>query len=430
MAQWRRELEEGASLDCLDDACLWWTAKVTGVDNNRLKVRYDGFDERWDEWIDRASPRLAPWQTRAKGGKDTHGVKVQLEVVGERDGLKMYKKGFLTKQGGRFKTFRNRFFVLLEDGTMQYYKQMSDRKPAGKFNIMHMTETRIVEYPDKQLSGFEIVTPQRTWRFQCSSDSEVNDWISVIHAISSGLRPDEEEEDLGAVLYEGYTPPKKFGDLARKEKRLSITGMYEPNISSSTSSKLAPSPKIRHRKRRSSFSGSLSGGLSGGSLSKSDYALQRRKRTNSLSVSGGGGGRLRERSRSFAGISMQGMGADGGASWASINDSISSVAAYESSKDLQGNEMVVSGHALYRPAVSIQLDCSTHPPIHRASFRHYLSLNSYSPTQHSDEEDYNMNEPPPLLVPSGSVNNTGGMLCSFSFFFSKARDLLRTAEDV
>ena len=164
-----------------------------------------------DEWVDRGSTRIAPYKTKAKGGRESKGVSVKLKVVGKRKDKrtgkmrKIYKQGFLVKQGKRFKSYKTRYFVLFEDGTIEYFKKMTDESPVGKFSVKNMVETRRIAYPNrKDLYGFEIVTKQRTWRFQAHSDDVVCDWIGVIHAVSKGVEPDDDDEEQ-TVIYSGFS---------------------------------------------------------------------------------------------------------------------------------------------------------------------------------------------------------------------------------
>jgi len=212
IALWRQQLQVGSKLDCLDEGCLWWTAMVTDSDGYRIKIRYDGFDARWDEWVDRGSTRIAPYKTKAKGGRESKGVSVNLKVVGKKKDKrtgktrKVYKQGFLVKQGKRFKSYKTRYFTLMDDGVMEYFKKMTDQTPAGKFSIKNMVETRRIAYPNKKdLYGFEIVTKERTWRFQAHSDDVVADWIGVIHAVSKGVEPDDDDDEQSAVIYSGFS---------------------------------------------------------------------------------------------------------------------------------------------------------------------------------------------------------------------------------
>eukprot|EP01084_Bolivina_argentea_P021592 40117_1 len=214
IALWRQQLQIGSKLDCLDEACLWWTSTVCDSDGYRIKVRYDGFDARWDEWVDRGSTRIAPYMTKAKGGRESKGVSVNLKVVAKKKDKRtgrtkrVYKQGFLVKQGKRFKSYKTRYFTLMDDGTMDYFKKMTDQTPAGTFNIKNMIETRRIAYPNKKdLYGFEIVTKERTWRFQAHADDVVADWIGVIHAVSKGVEPDDDDGQQ-TVIYSGLRDHK------------------------------------------------------------------------------------------------------------------------------------------------------------------------------------------------------------------------------
>merc|ERR1712129_188073 len=95
------------------------------------------------------------------------------------------------------------------DGNMDYFKKMTDKTPCGSFSVKHMVETRRIAYPNKKdLFGFEIVTRDRTWRFQAHSDDIVADWIGVIHAVSKGF--DVESNGVNgssAVIYSGAQSP-------------------------------------------------------------------------------------------------------------------------------------------------------------------------------------------------------------------------------
>jgi hypothetical protein len=56
----------GQWLDVKDTVSQWLEATVMEVDaaGRRVYVHYNGWPVRWDEWLDFASPRLAPFRTR------------------------------------------------------------------------------------------------------------------------------------------------------------------------------------------------------------------------------------------------------------------------------------------------------------------------------------------------------------------------------
>ena len=68
-AQWRLDLEYGSKLDIYDNTySKWYPGKVTHVKNQanttmQIKIRYDGYGSKYDEYIDVTSKRLAPLHT-------------------------------------------------------------------------------------------------------------------------------------------------------------------------------------------------------------------------------------------------------------------------------------------------------------------------------------------------------------------------------
>jgi hypothetical protein len=84
-APWRSQWAVGSKIDILDQRRKWWNGEVVAVipasastsasskaggspapsASDKLKVRYDGWSERWDEVLPRSSLRLAPYQRYA-----------------------------------------------------------------------------------------------------------------------------------------------------------------------------------------------------------------------------------------------------------------------------------------------------------------------------------------------------------------------------
>eukprot|EP01084_Bolivina_argentea_P320328 555774_1 len=84
MTKWRRELsiQDGKNkCDVLTRENKWYTCTIFEVDPgaNRFKINYDGWSSRYDEFIYRDEMRCQPYQTQAKGGKESQGVQGSLE---------------------------------------------------------------------------------------------------------------------------------------------------------------------------------------------------------------------------------------------------------------------------------------------------------------------------------------------------------------
>jgi hypothetical protein len=60
-------LKVGDFCDCYDTDRVWRLAEIVGTQAAAVKVHYIGWQDKWDEWIDRASPRVQPPRTKAEG---------------------------------------------------------------------------------------------------------------------------------------------------------------------------------------------------------------------------------------------------------------------------------------------------------------------------------------------------------------------------
>lgn len=55
---------KGQWIDCLDTSSLWLEATILEVNYDSIYVHYNGWQTRWDEWIEKNSPRIAPFRTK------------------------------------------------------------------------------------------------------------------------------------------------------------------------------------------------------------------------------------------------------------------------------------------------------------------------------------------------------------------------------
>lgn len=58
----KNKYEVGQWLDVKDTIDQWLEAQVVQVRNNQAYVHYNGWANRWDEWIDFSSPRMAAFK--------------------------------------------------------------------------------------------------------------------------------------------------------------------------------------------------------------------------------------------------------------------------------------------------------------------------------------------------------------------------------
>ena len=71
---WRRELQSNSLIDVLDTVNKWYTGRVVEIRPGVVKVSYDGWSSRYDEWLSITSDRIAQFKSKALGGQEAGGV--------------------------------------------------------------------------------------------------------------------------------------------------------------------------------------------------------------------------------------------------------------------------------------------------------------------------------------------------------------------
>jgi hypothetical protein len=90
------------------------------------------------------------------------------------------KSGYLTKLGGKIKSWRKRYFVL-KNGTLSYWKSQHDvhRKPQG---LIILDEKCRVSRADGA-NTFEIATESKTYYLTADSQPLMEDWVRVLQNV-------------------------------------------------------------------------------------------------------------------------------------------------------------------------------------------------------------------------------------------------------
>lgn len=97
------------------------------------------------------------------------------------------KAGFLTKKGKMFKQWKKYWFVL-SDGYMSYYRTAQASTPAGVIDLQDVisVDEWVDLKPDKEKGKkkeencFSVITVQRSLLFQAASNEERNEWVNLI----------------------------------------------------------------------------------------------------------------------------------------------------------------------------------------------------------------------------------------------------------
>lgn len=96
-------------------------------------------------------------------------------------------KGFLTKQGGNWKSWKRRFFILTVDGVLSYFEDETMTKPKGSLNCR---EAEVHPLTDEGDLYFEIVTDVfksdsgRKLKLLAESEEQIFEWVQAIRAVS------------------------------------------------------------------------------------------------------------------------------------------------------------------------------------------------------------------------------------------------------
>jgi hypothetical protein len=99
----------------------------------------------------------------------------------------IYRKGFLTKEGGNWKTWKKRFFVLMKNGVMNYYEDETMTKLRGTLNCK---DAEVHALPEMGELYFEILsdifgdTAGRSLKLLSDNLDDMYNWIASVRAVS------------------------------------------------------------------------------------------------------------------------------------------------------------------------------------------------------------------------------------------------------
>jgi len=118
-----------------------------------------------------------------------NGVKSHRSVTGkdERTGKELHivKDGWMYKQGGFIKTWRNRWFELQNNGIVSYYHNANADYPIARFNCLHFTELKPKSWGKtaQKKFGIKMYTPHRDWKFLCKDEDERKAWMQKFNEV-------------------------------------------------------------------------------------------------------------------------------------------------------------------------------------------------------------------------------------------------------
>ena len=88
------------------------------------------------------------------------------------------KCGFLKKEGGNIKSWKQRWIVILRN-ELSYYEDRASDRPIRTLNLNDCRRAGYSNIPGKT-NCFYLEFPDRTWNFSANTSKEVEEWIAIL----------------------------------------------------------------------------------------------------------------------------------------------------------------------------------------------------------------------------------------------------------
>ena len=96
---------------------------------------------------------------------------------------KLVNTGWMYKKGKIVSNWKRRYFELYDNGKMLYFSDETERTKKSKKGVANLSIiTGFIIIDNK---NFQVITPSRTWCFECKFKSEVEEWIDSMKKIKN-----------------------------------------------------------------------------------------------------------------------------------------------------------------------------------------------------------------------------------------------------
>ena len=102
------------------------------------------------------------------------------DAISVSDAKSPVLSGTMNKKGQINTNWKSRYFELYQSGKLIYYTDESKSTRKGIANLSTIIGFHVVDH-----QTFEVITPQRTWCFQCEFTSECYQWIESMKYIEN-----------------------------------------------------------------------------------------------------------------------------------------------------------------------------------------------------------------------------------------------------
>lgn len=147
---------------------------VSTKSERKLRVCAEDEDSR-DQWISCFQLLLMKLRT---------GTLITGDKVGDQE---TYMKGYLTKEGGNWKSWKRRYFVLKKNGIVHYYEDGSMAKLKGTLAVK---DAEVNPFPEGGELCFEVVSDifsegtGRSLRVRADDEEQMSSWMRAVRVIS------------------------------------------------------------------------------------------------------------------------------------------------------------------------------------------------------------------------------------------------------
>ena len=86
------KIEPGLWIDALDSINSWCMSQITHIDDSLIKVHFDGWPTKWDEWMKITSCKISPFRKNSIGYTGQTKVAIRKVEKSEQDYLDMIEK--------------------------------------------------------------------------------------------------------------------------------------------------------------------------------------------------------------------------------------------------------------------------------------------------------------------------------------------------
>uniref|UniRef100_A0A6B2L4K5 non-specific serine/threonine protein kinase n=1 Tax=Arcella intermedia TaxID=1963864 RepID=A0A6B2L4K5_9EUKA len=107
----------------------------------------------------------------------------------------------MTKEGGRYKSWKKRFMAI-EGDDLNYYKKDNKKEKMGSIPIQSITEIEPTYYKSKK-HCFLVATEPRTFYIVAPNEEEMNSWVTVLRKVA-GLKQNPSPKEEKSVSLEDF----------------------------------------------------------------------------------------------------------------------------------------------------------------------------------------------------------------------------------